>query len=663
MPFAKLALKPGVDTQRSPTLNEAGISDSQLIRFPFGLPEKQGGWQSFPNLPLLIGICRGLFGWADLKGTPYLAVGTEQRLEVMNGGALADITPLRAVTNPAVSFSTTAGSASVLIHDPGHGAVAGDWINLLTYVSVGGLLLQGYYQIASVLDGSSYVVQAAKPATSTVTNGGAVAVATTTSGSATVTLTLANHGLLATQFIVIAVPTTVGGVTIAGSYNVASVPDANTFTIIAGTSATSSATGGVNGGNARINYLIPSGLAVPTYTTGWGIGDFGMGDWGAGSSGSELIHARQWSLFNFGQDLIASPSYGMIYYWQPPTIQPAVVVDPSAPLQNIVVFGMGQVQIIISAGAEALGILYPTLVRWCDSGDFTDWVASATNQAGSYQIPTGSTAVSGLAIGLGALIWTDVDLWSMSYIGTPFIFSFNRVGISCEPMSMKAVAVCPGNLVVWPGPRGFFRFDGGTVSPLACTVWDVFFTLLDSRQRELVFSALNAMFNEVSWYYLRTDGQIGYVRWNFANNLWDLGVLDRTAWTELSPVGNPIGASTAGILYEHEIGANADASPLSWSFTTGYFDLQAGEDFAFVDFFIPDFVGSYAAIEMTIFATDAPNLRARTYGPFTIQPGTEYINVRVRGRQLALKFSGNDLNSQVRLGGVRYRFATAGRRG
>jgi hypothetical protein len=432
--------------------------------------------------------------------------------------------------------------------------------------------------------------------------------------------------------------------------------------VIADTEATSTATGAANGGNARINYLIPSDLAVPTYTTGWGIGDFGKGDWGTGSSGSKLIHARQWSLFNFGQDLIASP-YGMIYYWQPPAIQPASVIDPSAPLQNIVVFGMGQVQIIISAGAEALGVLYPTLVRWCDSGDFTDWIASATNQAGSYQIPTGSTAVAGLAIGLGALIWTDVDLWSMSYIGTPFIFSFNRVGISCEPMSMKAVAVCPGNLVVWPGPRGFFRFDGGTVSPLACTVWDVFFTLLDSRQQELVFSALNAMFNEVSWYYLRKDTEIGYVRWNFANNLWDLGVLDRTAWTELSPVGNPIGASTGGVLYQHEIGFNADAAPISWSFTTGYFDLQAGEDFAFVDFFIPDFVGSYSAIEMTIFATDAPNLRARTYGPFVIQPGTEYINVRVRGRQLALKFSGNDLNSQVRLGGVRYRFATAGRRG
>jgi hypothetical protein len=663
MPFAKLTLHPGVDTQKSPTLNEAGISDSQFVRFPFGLPEKQGGWQSFPNLSPLVGICRGLFGWADLAGNAYLAAGTDQRLEVLHGGALDDITPLRTTTNPAVAFSTTAGSASVLIADTGHNASTGDWINLHTYVSVGGIVLFGYYRITSVPDGNTYYVQAAQAATSTVSGGGAVATATTTNGSATVTITLANHGLLVGQNIVIAVPTTVGGITLSGSYTVATVPNANTFTITGGTTATSSATAAVNGGNARIDYLLPSGLQVPYYATGWGVGDFGKGDWGTGSSGSLLVHARQWSLFNFGQDLIASPSYGEIYYWPPPVIAPATVISPSAPVKNIVVFGMGQAQIVISAGAEALGTLYPTLVRWCDSGDFTDWVASATNQAGSYQIPTGSTSVSGLAIGLGALIWTDVDLWSMNYIGTPFIFSFNRVGVACEPMSMKAVAVCPGNVVVWPGPRGFFRFDGGTVAPLPCTVWDTFFKLLQASLRELVFSALNALFNEVSWYYPRTDGQIGYVRWNFANNLWDQGVLDRTAWTEISPVGNPIGASTPGILYQHEIGNDADASPLSWSFTTGYFDLQAGEDFTFVDFMIPDFVGSYSAVQVTLLVRDAPNLPIRSYGPFVMSPTTEYLNVRVRGRQMAMQFSGNDLGSQVRLGAVRYRFASAGRRG
>src|SRR5215469_9126245 len=116
MPVRKLLLRPGVDTQRSPTLNEAGISDSQLIRFPFGLPEKQGGWKKFPNIPKLIGVCRALFAWADFNGNAYLACGTNQRLQLLSGGRIVDITPLRTTTNPTVSFSTTANSVDIAIH-------------------------------------------------------------------------------------------------------------------------------------------------------------------------------------------------------------------------------------------------------------------------------------------------------------------------------------------------------------------------------------------------------------------------------------------------------------------------------------------------------------------------------------------------------------------
>jgi hypothetical protein len=201
------------------------------------------------------------------------------------------------------------------------------------------------------------------------------------------------------------------------------------------------------------------------------------------------------------------------------------------------------------------------------------------------------------------------------------------------------------------------------VAPLTCTVWDKFFYEFDPRVGMLTFAAVNALFSEVAWYFIRLDGTIGYVRWNFQNNLWDFGSLDRTAWTDLSPVGNPIGSDSSGNLFQHEIGFDADASPMSWSFTTGFFALSAGEDFTFVDFMMPDFLGSYSAIEMTLFATDAPNMPVRTYGPFIAAPGTEYINVRVRGRQLAIRFSGSDRGSSVRLGAVRYRLAPSGRRG
>lgn len=657
----KLTLRPGVNTQISATLNEAGIENSQLIRFPFGLPEKQGGWQAYPNLPRLIGTCRGLFGWADFQGRTYIAAGTEQRLQVMAGGTMADLTPLRQTTNPTPSYSTTGGSNVVQITDTGHGTAVGDWVYLVDAVSVGGLILQFFYQVQSVVDGNNYTINAASNATATVANGGAVALFNTTSGIATVTVTLNNHGLAVNQPQAIAIPTTVGGIALSGTYTVVTVPNANTFTITATAVATSTASASENGGHSQIRYLIPTGYAVVTAVSGWGVGAFGMGLWGTGSSGTITVPARQWSLFNFGQDLIASPTNGAIYYWAPPNPQPLTTVAAS-PSQSTVVFGMGQAQIIIACGAEASGTQYPCLIRWCDSGDFTAWVASVSNQAGSYQVPTGSTIIAGLAIGLGALIWTDVDLWSMQYSGTPFVFSFNRVGVACDPLGPKSVAVLPGNIVAWPGTHGFFRFDGGTVSSLPCTVWDTFYKQLDRTRQTTTCAALNALFSEVAWFFARLDGQTGYVRWNYSNNLWDMGILDRTAWAEVSPANYPIATSSSGVIYQHEITNDADGQPLSWSFTTGYFDLQDGEDFTFVDQILPDFVGNYTAVQFTMLSQDRPNGTVQTYGPYTLGPTVEYVNVRVRDRQIAFRFAGNDLGSQVRLGGVRYRFSDAGRK-
>lgn len=660
MPFGKLTLRPGVDTQRSPTLNEAGISDTQMVRFPFGLPEKQGGWLGMPNLPPLYGTCGGLFGWADLQGTPYLAAGTEQRLTVVSGGALTDITPLRATTNPAPFVAFAMGATVGTVTDAGHGAAAGDWVLILVPISVAGVFLdQGYYQILTVLDANRYTIQLPRTAPAGTGGGGAVPRFTTTSGSSTVTVYLPTNGFLASQLFQVQVPTTVGGITLSGYYSIVSTTG-DSFTIIAGAAASSAATVFENAGNASFGYLLPTGYGAPTPITGWGIGDFGLGDFGQGSAGQIIQPARQWSLFNYGQDLIASPTGGAIYYWQPP-VGRAQVLSGSAPTQNTIAFGMGQTQIILSAGSESGGTLYPTLVRWCDSGDFTDWTPTTTNQAGSFQIPTGSTVTAGLAIGLGALVWTDVDLWSFQFTGLPYVFGVNRIAVACEALAPRAPAVI-GNVVVWPSSKGFYRYAGGAVQPLPCTVWDRFFKALDLTRQGLTFSAVNAVFNEVAWFFWRKDGQRGYVRWNSTDNVWDTGILDRVAWVDRSPFGGPIGADSAGNLYQHEVGNDADTLPLSWWFQTGYFDLAQGEEFVLIDKIIPDIVGGFSAIQVTLFATDAPFDTPRVYGPFTMKPDTRYINCRVRGRQLAIKFSGTDLGSEFRLGGVRYRYAPSGRR-
>ena len=667
MPMQKLTLKPGVNVERTPTLNEGGISTSQLIRFFDGLPQKIGGWtELIPEQ--FVGTCRGMHGWGDLNGNPYLALGTEQKLYVVNGGQLQDITPLRTTTNNPVSISTTVGSTTVTVNDPGNGALTNDWLNFNTHVSVGGIVLFGQYQLIGPA-GDIYSIVVPSAPTATVSDGGAVASLATTSGSGVVTITLDNHGLVAGDVWTQVVAVTVGGITISGLYSVDTVPTANTFTITAADVATSTASASENGGDMQIAYDISTGYAVNTPQLGWGIGAYGSGQYGIGSVGQQTAPMREWSLQHFGQDLIASPTEGGIYYWSPVTQGAALPLSATAPTSCRVVRTVAQAEIVAAFGSEASGTLQPTLVSWTDAGDFTDWTPTATNQAGNYQIPSGSKIVAASGLGLGVLIWTDVDLWSMTYQGLPYVFGFNRVAVACEALSMRCIAPLSGYLVIWLNQRTFFQYNGFMVQPMKCPVWDFMWNQIDFTQLEAVFCAVNTVFNEAAWYFPidpslagSTPAPTGYVKYNYLENLWDCGYLDRTAWVDVTPMGNPIGAASTGVLYQHETSPDAAGKPINWSWSTGYIDLAQGEEYPFLDMVIPDFLGDYTAIQMEITALREPNAPALVHGPYLLTPSTPYVNTRVRGRQVAFSFSGDDLGSFNRLGAIRYRAAAAGRR-
>lgn len=673
-----MVLKPGVDTEKTATLAEGQIHACNLIRWFGGLPEKCGGWSAYPSMPAFVGTCRGLFGFGAFDGSAYLAVGTDQRLYVNNGGNLDDITPLVDTTNGAPNFSTVIGTPTVTIIDVTAVATptAGDWIHLPTMVSVGGLVLQGYYQVVSIVGANQYTITAASNALSTVNNGGTVPLFTTVNASSTVTLTLLAHHLTLGQLFTIGVSTTVATVVISGLYAVASVPGVNSVTFVALTPANANASGSENAGNSRIEYLLPSGYAVNTPAGGWGAGNWGAGDWGGTNASVLDLALRYWSLDHWGEDLIASPRNGGIYSWSPPNPTPAIVV-PNAPDENIAVFALAQAQIIIALGAELLGTQYPTLVRWCDSGDRTAWTATATNQAGSFQLPSGSTIVAGLTIGMGALIWTDADLWSMTYQGLPFIFGFNRIAVNCEALSAKAPVVV-GNSVVWPSDKGFFRYDGSQVAPLDCTVWSFMFNNLDTTQSDQVCSALNTLFDEVAWFFpidpsspiYSATAPIGFCKWNFAENLWDYGQssqYQRTAWVDHSPVGNPIGADTAGLLQQHEISSDANGAPMVWFWRTGYFDLGDGGEYMRLDRIDPDFLpqalpGETPLTKLTVYGQDFPNDTPSVYGPLTVSQSTPMTNWNLRHRQAALEVGGDTMGGGQRLGALRLRIAPTGRR-
>lgn len=665
MTFQKIIIRPGVNKEATPTLNQGGWSSCQLVRFLQGFAQKTGGWQQMTSTRL-VGTATGMHAWADLLGNAYLAAGTDQRLQVFTGGQIYDITPLRATHNVAVDFSTVISTPVVTIVDAGHGAAATDWIYIVTAVSVGGLVLQGYYQIDTIVNANSYTITAASNATATVNNGGAGSVFNTTNLSPTITVTLAATGYSVGSVYTVGVSTTVATVVIFGDYAVASIVDANNFTITAGSAANATTTGSENGGNVRIQYLLPSGYASATSVTGYGIGDYGSGDYGLGSAGSAVVALRQWFMDNWGQDLNANYTQGPIYTWSPPNIGTRATVLSGAPTINTAIFVSMPARQLVATGTETGSVFDPNLIRYSDVDDNTVWNASSTNQAGSFRIPTGSRIIGSTLATQQGVIWTDIDMWSMTYQGPPFVYGFNKIGSNCGLIAGRAYAMI-GTRLVWMGLDNFYVYDSNGVTPIPCDVWDIVFQNLNTAQSDKIFGATNGLFNEVAFFFPSAsgDGNVDtYVKLNITDGFWDYGTLPRTAWHEAGVFNAPIGADDTGLLQQHEVGNDANGQPMTWYLESGWIDIAEGQDFMFVDQLLMDFVNSSAGaqIAVTLSATDYPGSPERVYGPYLITPTTQYISTRLRGRQVKIRVGSSDLGSFIRMGASRYRGAIAGRR-
>jgi hypothetical protein len=222
------------------------------------------------------------------------------------------------------------------------------------------------------------------------------------------------------------------------------------------------------------------------------------------------------------------------------------------------------------------------------------------------------------------------------------------------------------------GSGNFFALAGGGVRPIPCTVWDVVFQDLDAANAWKCVAAANSEFDEVAFYFPSLSGGTGeidsYVKLNVEEGTWDYGRLQRTAWIDQSVLGQPIGTSAAGLIFQHETSPDADGQPLNSWFQTGYFVLDEGQTLAFVDWIFPDmkwgtFNGAQSAsIQITILATEYPNGPVESFGPYTMTTAQTFINTRLRNRQIALRFESNDIGSFWRMGNLRIRVSKNGRR-
>lgn len=676
MPLQTVLLNPGVNVEATETQNQAAINASQRIRFkaagPMVLIEKLGGWIKF--YPASVGSpIREMHAWEGNNVDKYLAVGAETSLTVISNGQARTITPRILISETTPDFSTTSGSTTVEIVDPNITPTIYDSIYIETPVAVGGIIMQGAYQIVLVTGAHSYQVISAIPATATVSNGGDLPVFTTTASSPSINVELANHGYIVGSSFSVPTPTAVGGLTVAGAYLVQSVVDVNNFTINASNAATSSDTQTMNGGDVQIVYYIGISPTIPF--AGYGIGPYGGGAYGTGTSPSPSpgtpITTTNWTMDNWGEILLACPTDGAIYTWSPESGLTTAIKVVSAPPINGGIFVSEPAQILVAWASSINGVQDPLLINWSDSGDFTNWSVTALTQAGGYRLPTGSKIVGGLQGPQFAFIWTDIDVWAMSYIQPPLVFGFNKLAQECGLISRHAACVTNSS-VYWMGNNQFYVYSGSGVQPILCSVWDFIFQDLDRNNLDKIHVAANNGFGEVAWYFPSASGGSGevdsYVKFNFLLNCWDCGRLARSAWIDQSVLGQPIGGSPSGFIYQHEVAFDADGQPMGESFATGYAEIAQGENLTFVDWMIPDFKHGYyngnqnASLNVTLTYTDYPSGAVKTKGPYIVNAVTDYRNPRIRARQVAFRVEGTGLGTFWRLGGFRYRGTADGKR-
>lgn len=680
MPFGVITLQPGANVERTPLLLRAGFQSTSLVRWRDSLLQKYGGWSKFYQFAVG-GVPRDLHAWQDLNSIDWLAVATTSQVGAISAGTLQNITPQILVSDFAPNFTTINGQTAVEVVDPNISNVTTlDSILLNTPISVGGLILSGLYPIDSITGTHSYKFLAASPATSSASPG-TIPSFTTSSGTSAVTVTLAAHGLAAGGTAEFPISTTGGGVTIVGSYKILTVPTANTFTIAANTVATSSTTFSMNGGNAEIEYKIALGPAATG--TGFGLGGFGSGGFGTGivpsSQTGSALAASSWTSGNWGEILVECPMNGPIYYWQPGSGFQTMSIVPEAPPYNSGIFISNTQQILIAYGSSvpvALGVQQqPLLVQWSDVGDFFQWTASSETQAGNFTLSSGSKIVGGLAVANQNLLWTDIDLWVMNYIGPPDVFGFNRIGAGMGLVSAHAIQFLRG-AVFWMGPTNFYVYSGGAANVIPCPIWDAVFQNLNTNFLSNICAMPNTPFNEIGFLYpsAASSGENdSYVKMNISEPgaPWDYGpinALPRSAWIDQSILGMPISASPSGVIYSQETTENADGSPITSTATTGFFYLEEGENFVSVDQIMPDFkwgtfAGSPSAqIQLTFNVTDFPGDTPRVYGPYTVTQQTQYLTVRFRGRLMSITIASNDLDSFWRIGSIKFRYTVSGRR-
>ena len=697
MPLQLLKYNPGIVkdiTEYAAGKNGPYWVDSDLVRFKNGYPEKLGGWEkdqinaldpagTITSTEVAIeGIARRMVYWrSNSDGEDRLIVGTHNHLLIVENGALYDVTPLRDESNTATTTGEALDNSETsidLVSVTGFttaGAIKVD-SEIITYTGISSLTLTGCTRGTNSTSAAAH-------------DNGAVATQvlinpiTTADESAIVTITDTAHGATTGDWVVISGAAATGGIS-ANDFNnyygyQITVVNANTYTITLPSAATSTVSAG-GGLTVVIDYLIgiEDGLGAQSSdpALGWGVGGWGESAWGTPrslTSSDVSLDNSSWSLDLWGEDVIATVRNGAIYYWDTSAgvTNRAVLVSSLASSDNVPNIARTAVvsfpdRHFIAGGCQAYvagggGNVDNMLVRWSSQEDFSSWGPTATNTAGDQRLQVGTKIVAMLAAREETIISTDEAIYGMTFVGGNFVFSFRLLATNAGAAGLNTMISIDGN-VFWMGKRNFFSYDG-IVKEIPCSVQHYVFDRMQTRYIDKVVTGHNKKFKEITWFYVSDENTVtinpendSYVTYNYAENAWTVGSMDRSVWSDSFGARTvPFAFDPDGYLYSHETGTSADGSAMNSYIEGSPREItQNGQDLYMVDKVVPDVtMSSNTNLFLYMNTRKYPNAPETIKGPFTITSSTEKVSTRAKGRQIALKFQSTGTTDDWTLGDFR----------
>jgi len=709
MPLQKLQFRPGLNREGTIYSNEGGWYDGDKIRFRSGLPEKIGGWTQVTNNQYN-GICRSIWAWSDTgvgTGNTYIGLGTNTKYYIYFGGNYNDITPIvqtSTLTNP---FTTSSGSSTVIVADSTYTPSRGDYVVFSGASSAGGILISGDYAVTAVYGATAYSITASSTATSTVTGGGTVTAKyeyptglavyqTGTGWGAGPWSGFYGTGSSSNTGWGVAASTGIGeqlrlwsndnfgadlviaprggpifywqdsnGLSTRAQY-LSSL--ANSTTLLTDATTFSASTNSITISSVNAPYVYPymyitgSGITAGTYITAIN-----------NSTGVATISAPTTSS--------SSGNYSISY------------AGAFVPKETYQVITSAVQEFIICFGANSYQPGTPNttfnsmLVRWSDQANQYQWIPELTNQSGEYTLTNGSQIIGARATRQEILVWTDSALYSMQYIGAPYVWGFQILMDNISVMGPNAM-ITVNNITYWMGRDRFYMYDG-TVKTLPCALKQYVFEDLNANQSYQVFAGANEGFNEVWWFYVNNESssqQVNkYVVYNYLDQVWYYGSMNRSAWYQTGIIQYPVAADYNSRLLYHENG-NDDSStnstqPIDAYIQSSDFDIGDGQQFGFVWRIIPDInfnssTTNQPSVTMQVLprqysgsaygTADNPTVQSSqnfsNAAAYTVNQFTGQVYTRLRGRQMAFRIESTGLGVAWQLGAPRIDIRPDGRR-